>query len=334
MAGVSETPPRPSHTTLAAGIVIGGSVGVVIGVAEQLTGLHSLETREAVTDFLAEPPGSGLGLDLSGALRLLRLALMVVAGCATAAAVLGFHVLRRSHRARVGLSVLAVPIFFGGLATGGFLTSLVAASALLLWVGPSGLWFRGITPPAPGEATPRPVRWPPEQPPAPATPPAPPQAAQQRPPYAGPAGPPRPGSRRPDSLVWACVLTWAFCSLTLVAMVASVALITTNPDFIVDELRRQDPDLALDDTGLLTVTTYVTAGVAGLWSLAAMVLAALAYRGVRWARPGLLVSAAGAAVICLVAALSSLLTVVPAAVCLVTVGLLNRPEVRGWFTRA
>ena len=66
---------------------------------------------------------------------------------------LGYHVLQRSRPARLGLSVLALPLFFGGLATGGFLTSLVVAATVLLWLGPSRAWFDGT--PLPGAGPPR-----------------------------------------------------------------------------------------------------------------------------------------------------------------------------------
>lgn len=323
MAPVSDHP-RPRHTSVAVGLVIGGAAGVVLTVAEQLAGLNSLETRRAVTDYLARPPGSGLGLEVSSALTLLRVTLMLLAGCATAAAVLGYHVLNRSHRARLGLSVLAVPIFFGGLVTGGFLTSVVASATLLLWWGPSGAWFRGEDParatrtrePAPGRP----------QPPAGETAPwlEQPALLTETPEEAGPG-------RRPDALVWACVLTWAFSSLTLVVILASVVLLASDPALVLDELRRQNPDRDLGDTERLVTTTYLTASLAGAWSLAAVTLAVLAHRRVGWARVALQVSAAAAAVACLVAAISSLVTVVPGIVCLLTAGLLNRPEVKAWF---
>jgi hypothetical protein len=339
MTGVSETQPRPSHTSLAAALVIGGSVGVVVGIAEQLSGLHSLETREAVASFLSEPPGDGLGLDVPGALALLRVALMVVAGCATAAAVLGFHALRGSRRARLGLSLLAAPIFVGGLATGGFLTSLVAAASLLLWVGPSGAWFRGepTAPPRSQAGTDR------EQrgstggtDPFAAAPPRP--EHEDQPPAAAPPEPfsrgqdigPQPPARRPDALVWACVLTWACCAITIVVLVVSAVLISTNPDLVLDQLRAQGRQVAVDDVDLLRVTTYVVAAVAGLWSLGAIVIAGLAYRGAGWARLALVVSASGAALLCLLASLSSLLALLPGVVCLSAVLLLNRAEVRAW----
>lgn len=331
MASVSDTPARPRHTSLATAIVIGASVGVVVSVAEQLAGIQSLETREMVTRFLSQPPGDGLGLDVSSALEALRVVLMLLAGCATAAAVLGFHAMKGSARARLALAVLAVPIFFGGFATGGFLTSLVAAGAMLLWVGPSALWFRGEPIP---ERAPRP-----EPRPLPSRQPPPVSSPVARPtpgPVAGTQAliaPDQPITRRPDALVWACVLTWAFSLLTIVVMAASAVLMASNPDVIVDELARQNADLADGDTALLAEATYATAAIAGAWSLLAIGLAVLAFRRVRWGRVGLVASSAVAAVVCLVAMVSSLLLAVPACATVATVVLLNRPEVRAWFSR-
>lgn len=327
MAPVSDHP-RPRHTSVAVGLVIGGAVGVVLTVADQLAGLNSLETRQAVTDYLAAPPASGLGLDVATALTLLRITLMVLAGLATAAAVLGYHVLRRSHRARLGLSVLAVPIFLGGLVTGGFLTSVVASATLLLWWGPTAAWFRGEdpTPSArPREAAPPTSGTTPTGPTAPWLEPSAPDAGGS-----GVAHVPETG-RRPDAVVWACVLTWAFSSLALVVIVASVVLLASDPDLVLDELRRQNPDVDLGDPDDLVARTSVTASLAGAWSLAAIALAVLAHRRVGWARVALQVSAAAAAVACLVAAISSVVTLVPGVVCLLTAGLLHRPDVKAWF---
>lgn len=328
MATVSDTSTRPRHTSLAAAIVIGASVGVVVSVAEQLAGLYSLDTRELVTEFLSRPPGDALGLDVTSALQLLRVVLMLLAGCATAAAVLGFHAMKGSTRARLGLAVLAVPIFFGGFATGGFLTSLVVAGTALLWVGPSALWFRGEpVPERPPRAEPgrlSPFQSPPTRPPV---------SSSAAHPGAQASAPPEPAGRRPDALVWACVLTWAFSSLTIVVMAASAVLMASSPDLVFDELARQGPDLADGDSAVLTQATYATAAIAGAWSLLAIGLGVLAYRRVSWGRVGLMASAAVAAVVCLVATLSSLLLVVPACAALATVVLLNQPGVRAWFSR-
>ena len=261
-------------------------------------------------------------MDVSTALETLRVMLMLLAGCATAAGVLGYHAMQGSTRARAGLSVLALPIFFGGFVAGGFLTSMIAAATALLWVAPSALWFRGEPVPAPlSMSSPRPpVRQPPASPFSAST-----TATQVE-------APPTPTvTERPDSLVWACVLTWAFSSLTIVVMAASAVLMASNPDLVLDELARQDPEFASGDSDLLTEATYLTAAAAGVWSVIAIVLAVLAYRRVPWARWALLISAAVAGVICLLGILTSLLLAVPAGATLVTVALLNRPEVRAWF---
>ena len=84
------TPPRPRQVTLAAWLIMGGSVLVVLTVFDRVAGLHTLETREAVEKFLAEPPGDELGLGVAGRARhAARRSAMVAAGCATAAAILG-----------------------------------------------------------------------------------------------------------------------------------------------------------------------------------------------------------------------------------------------------
>ena len=84
---------------------------------------------------------------------------MIAAGCATAAVILGYQVLRRSRTARIGLTVLAVPLLFSGMVTGGFLSSIVVACALLLWLQPARDWFAGRAaprPPGPGPSRPHP----------------------------------------------------------------------------------------------------------------------------------------------------------------------------------
>lgn len=313
---------------MAGALVVGGSVGVVVAVAEQLAGLYSLETRERVTEMLAQPPGSDLGLSVPTALSSLRVVLMVLAGCATTSAILGWHALRGSVRARLGLAVLAVPIFVGGFAVGGFLTSLVAAGTVLMFAGPSALWFRGEPIPEPARSPRAPERPPlPERRPGASARPGATLQAERRTTTPAPSGS---VTRRPDSLVWACVLTWAFSALTVVVMVASAVLMASNPDLVVDELRRQN-GLGGTDAAGLAETVYVSAAVVSAWSLLASVLAVLAYRGVAWGRSALLASTVVAAVVCLLGAAYSLLMVLPAGATVATVALLNRPEVRAWF---
>ena len=141
---MTETLPRPRQVTMAAWMAVGASVMVVLTVFETVAGLHTLETRQTIEKFLAEPPGVDLGLDVDGAIAVVRVLAMVAAGCATAAAVLGYHVLKRSKGARLALTIVAVPLFFTGMVVGGFLSSLVAASALVLWLEPSRDWFNGV----------------------------------------------------------------------------------------------------------------------------------------------------------------------------------------------
>jgi hypothetical protein len=315
---------------MAGWMIIGGSVLVVATVFETIVNLNTLETREAVTQFLSEPPGRGLGLDVTGALLVLRTVSMVAAGCAAVAAVLGWHVLRRSRSARLGVTVVAIPLFFTGMVTGGFLSSVVAASTLLLWLEPSRNWFDGVPPRPEAEATPsgeRRTGWPP---PAPTTPPRP-SAAR---PHQGFGTAPAPVAavhlrpeRRPAAVVWACVLTWVLSGLAALMMGLSALVIWLEPDLVFTELRNQNPELG--EQGVteraVQVATYVTAGISTVWALAAVVLAVLVLRRSGWARIALLASAGAAGAACLVASLGSVLMVLPAFGCAVTFSLLLLP---------
>ena len=323
---------------MAGWMIIGGSVLVVATVFETITNLNTLETREAVTQFLSEPPGRGLGLDVSGALLVLRTVSMVAAGCAAVAAVLGWHVLRRNRSARLGVTVVAVPLFFTGMVTGGFLSSVVAASTLLLWLEPSRNWFDGVRPRPEAEAASSGERRSAPSPPAPTPPPTP---SQPRPHQGfGTTAPAaavrlRP-ERRPVAVMWACVLTWVISGLAVLMMGLSALVIALEPDLVFDELRRQNPELG--EQGVteraVQVATYVTAGIATVWALAAVVLAVLVLRRSGWARIALLASAGAAGAVCLVASVGSVLMVLPAFGCAVTFSLLLRPEVRAWFADA
>jgi hypothetical protein len=334
MARVTE---RPSHTTVAGSVVIAGSVLTVLVVAEQLGGLYSLESREAVADFLSEPAGSTLPLDVPEALALIRIALMVVAGCATAAAVLGYHVLRRSRSARLGLTVVAVPLFLLGPVAGGFLTSLVAAATALLWLGASRAWFDGTVERRDRRSSlatpPQRVSVPPEhhQSPFPA---GPPHTTAPPPGWPAPSRPTTVTGRRPDAVVWACVITWASCALVLAGSAASLTLLVSDSAFVWEEVRRQNPELVAGsevDRDAVLRTTYAVLAVIAVWSLVASVLAGLVLRRSAGARVALAVSAGVAAGLCLTGALFSLAMLVPAAACLATLALLVRPEVRAWF---
>lgn len=331
------TTPRPRHTTVTAGLIIGGSALAVLGVVDQLVGLHSLDTRQALEEFLRRPPGSDLGLDVSSARSALRAVLMVVAGCATASLVLGFGVLRRDHRSRLALTVLAVPLFLGGLVTGGFWTSITSSASVLLWLGASGDWFAGRTPerrPEPETARPPTQQQPQQQPPvqAPVQPPTTgpaPTAAWQHPPIHLPIHPqPR---RRPSAIVTACVLAWSLSGLVIGLMSLTVGVAVTAPDTMWREILRQ-PKLA--EQGISRDEVFAAVQVLGIvsiaWALVAVVLAALVYRGSNGARVALAVSGYAAAALCLLGTLSSPFMLVPLLVCAGGASLLLRPESRAW----
>ena len=341
MAGMESpsSPPRPRQVTLAAWLIMVGSALVVLTVFDRVTGLHTLATRESVQKFLAEPPGRDLGLGVEGVLSIIRTVAMVAAGCATAAAILGYQVLRRSRSARVALSVLALPLFLSGMVTGGFLSSVVAAAALMLWLQPSRDWFDGVTREAPTTPTA------PTTPPAP-TPPPPPVATGPERPHPGfgrvAPGPPVPlptggtdSHERPAAVAWACVLTWACSALAIVMMLVSVVALVADPGLVLEELNRQNPELVAQGVteDLLRTVTYVMAAVVVVWSVAAILLAALVWRRSERARRALVVSASVAAVFLLFSTLGQFLLVLPLAACVVTLALLVRPDVRAWFIR-
>ena len=338
------TPERPRQVTLAGWLIMVGSAIVVALVYQCVSGLHTVETRETVEAFIAKPPISELDIGVDAVITAIRMMAMVTAGCATAAAILGYQVLRRSRSARLALTVLAVPLFLAGLVTGGFLTSVVAAAAVILWLQPARSWFDGTAPP-PSRTTPPAARAPhaaalPERRPA-----APVHQPVQQPvqqPTQQPIRPPvqRPeGSgfaRRPAVVTWACMLTWIGTGVTVLAMIGSAVLLAIEPDRMLDEVHRENPDLAgqgISDDLLLTVTYLMIVGII-VWCVAAAVLAVLVFRGLEWARIVLIVSACVAGAICLLGVVvGAVVLAAPLIVSVLSVALLLRAEARPWFAR-
>ena len=339
------TSSRPRQVTLAAWLIMIGSAFVVLMVFDRVADLHSIETRESVERFLAEPPGSDLGVGVEGVITLIRTFSMVAAGCATAAAILGYQVLRRSRSARLALTILAVPLFLTGMVTGGFVSSVVAASAAMLWLQPARDWFRETpsrsstsAPEARDGAAPSPqsFRDGASTGGGPAVPPTPPaRSTQPVPPVARPREP-HVSRTRPMGVVWACVLTWVLSGLTALAMIASVVVIAASPDLVFDEVQRQNPDLAQQGVSedMLLVATYVMGAFVVGWCVSAVLVAVLTFRRVAWARIVLIVSASVCAAVCVVgSAFGAFLLVFPLAASVATIALLARPEVRSWFER-
>lgn len=348
---MSDLPARPRQVTLGAAIIMGGSALIVASVFERVAGLGSLETQKSIEQFLSEPPGDGLGLSAEDVVTALRALSMVAGACATAAAILGFYVLRRSRSARMGLAVLALPLFVSGMAVGGFLSALVVAATVMLWFQPARDWFDGVVrrPAVEAAAAMAGPRRPEE------TPARTPEETSVAPPTAPPSTEPRPMSGfgttpvgyaptvatapiggpapRPARLLWACILTWTFCALAIFAMALSVLVLLAAPDLVFDELHRQNPDLSsegMTDSAIKSAT-YVTAAVVLVWGGAASFFALQAFRRVAWGRTALLFSAAVAAAVCLVFTIFNFLMALPLVACMVTVSLLVRPDVRAWF---
>ncbi len=344
MGRMSDAPPRPRQVTLAAWMIMGGSALILALVFQRVAGLGSLETQKSIETFLSEPPGDGLGLDMDGVTTILRVLAMVAGACATAAAILGFHVLKRSRSARLGLAVVAGPLFVCGMVAGGFMSAVVAAASVMLWFQPARDWFDGKAA-APVER---------ESPAGPATP-----SMFQAPPPPAPPVEPRPmtgfgaapsaawtssvtptgrvatrSSARPGQLLWACIITWAFCSLAIFLLAMSALVLLAAPDLVFEELYKQNPDLrsqGLSEAEIRSATFALT-GIVVVWGGAAMVFAVQAFRRVRWGRTALIVSAAIAGAVSLVGAVLNIVLVLPLAACLVTISLLARPEVRAWFS--
>jgi hypothetical protein len=360
----STTPVRPSQVTVAAWMIMVGSVFVVLLVWDRIAGLHSLESRQALASVLDDPGLKGSGLQVNDLMLLVRILAMVAAGCATAMVVLGYQALHRSRVARTLLSVLAVPLFLCGLVVGGFVSSGVAAAVGTLWLGPARAWFDGRNPatagsPAlPGHGTDR-TRSPGQSPSSmdvpPATPsaPTPPASASQiwaPPPTstydaratagfgAARAAGPVPGQvagpdTRPATVLWACLVTWIFSGFTALLLTASMAFLAANSQAVLRKMHQQNPKLAeqgLSDHTILVIG-FVFCGLSVLWCLLAAACAVLVFRRVRWSWTALLISTAGVAALCLLGIVGSVVTLVPLAAAGTTLALLVRPESRRWF---
>ena len=141
-----------------------------------------------------------------------------------------------------------------------------------------------------------------------------------------------PPAKRPDSVLWACVLTWVFAGAAGLSMAALALVVVASPEMFFEELRSRDPEFDSQgfSDGTLRSAIYVMSGITVVWSAVAAVLAILLFRRVPWARIALAVCAAGAGAVCLLASVGSLVMVAPLIACAVTFSLLLRREVRAW----
>jgi hypothetical protein len=320
----TTTPARPPQVTFACGIVIVGSIFVVLMMWDRIAGLHTLDSRTGLQSFLHD---SGLDSrftvgDLMSTVKVLA---MIAAGCATAMVILGI------------------------------VSSGVAAAVLTLWLGPARVWFSDSPVPDAAPAarepeapsifrSPRSAPAPTERRPVPPTSPHP-SAREWAPPTTTaydvrPA--PRPAARpvarpseRPQTLVWACLLTWGCASLIAFVLAGSMVMLVADNQTLLDRMHEQDPQLAeqgISDHTVL-VMVFVMCAVLLAWALASAAFAALLFRGHRWAWYALTISASAAAVLCLLGMLGSIVMLVPLAAIVATIGFLTRPEVRAWLVR-
>lgn len=348
------TAARPRQTTMAGVMVMLAAVFVVLSVWDTVSRLRSIETRESIERFLADAPGRDLGLSVEAMIQTLHAISVVAALCAVAAVALGWQVLQGSKRARIALSVVAVPLFITGLVAGGFMSSLVAAATAMLWLSPSREWFAGKPLPEPARAPSartgtEPRSETPDDPRAPspsgeqgqahyptAYPSAPVQPSTLTSPYGSPTGWSASADvpdKRPTPVTVALVLTIVVAGLVFMMTLISLVLLSSQPEVVLEELRRQNPDL--EDSGvsesLLLTTSYVSGGLAMAWSAIAVVLAVLMAGRRAWAARALMVCAGACGLFSLLATLASPVALVPALAAVVTVSCLRRPDVRGWF---
>ena len=334
MALVSDqkTLARPAPVTLSAGLIILGSVSVIALAFAGIAELRSIETREAVEASLKEWPLKSLDLTLDSALSLIRAASMIAGACAAAAAVLGIFLFRRNRAARLGLSVLAIPLLVTGLATGGFMATLVAVSTVTLWLQPARDWFDGIAPAAGAANRERTERK--KSPAAAGSPEWPPPASTEviipRKPVVSDS------DARPKSVTVACVTSWVGTGFTLLFVALSLAVLSADPERVLVEVEKQQPEaISQGLTGdALISASFVVGGIVIGWCLLAILFATLAYRRSRWARIALLFSAAAATVLTAIGSIGAVFLLPLLMACVMTISLLMRPEVRTWYATA
>jgi hypothetical protein len=341
--------PRPRQVTIGGWLSAIASTVLVVSVFDTMAQLHSLDTRNRLSKALTGWP-KDLGISVDDAIGLTRGALFVTAVAAVVTAILGVFVLQRHATARIVLTVAAVPLVLTSPVAGGFLGLLVGGATAMLWTREARDWFAGRAPQRPAErqqaasgsgspwAAP-PWSPPPSSPPPPSGPPAATpgwgQAPESRawPPPTPPATPaPRVATAAvPSEVRIACALTWVFSVLTAAAYVAVVIVVAIDRDRIVDLARDNAAlrDSSISDNQLVGLLVAVSAVVVA-WCMIAAVLAALTWRRqhVPWAM--LVASAAGAALLSVVALPYSVAHLAASAIAVV---LLLRPATRTWLRR-
>jgi hypothetical protein len=348
-------PARPPQVTLAGLAVIVGSLVLLISAFEQVSTLHSLDTRRSIEQLIGDQP-SGLGFGVEDWLRLLKVAGMIAGASAAAAAILGWQALQRSRAARIVLIVIAVPLVLAGLAIGPFSALLVAVAVIMLWLPAANAWFDGRpdarmasmseAPPPPGPSEPSSSEQAGTSAPSGQPSPPPPYGApygqpgySQHPGYG--AAPQQPGypaygaaasvpDRRPGTVTAAAVITIVLSSLSILGGVLIAVVGATMAQDMEDELDKRGYDTGGITTHEFVVGLSVLGVVMALVSLAALIAAIFVLRRSAAARIVLTVMSALCIAVSLVGIASggSVVTLVGAIVVIV---LLYRRPSNAWF---
>src|SRR4051794_366236 len=283
-----QKPARPRRVPVAGLMAAAACALLVVTLFDSMARVRSAEMRDTVDAFLRESPGAGLQVGVDGVLELLRAVVLISGALSAAGIVLAVYTLRRHRGARVGLTVIAVLLLFSATFIAGLLPVVVAVAATMLWSRESRDWFDGRAAAPAGasvgaeETRPGLGAW---QPDRPAPPPAPHPTAYgdpsaPRPPVAWPPpGAPMQAVRRPVTVTIAAWLTWVFAALTVFAFSLVVLVILSARSQLLAALQRAPTigGLNLTSRQILAVL-WVFSAVAIFWSLAAIALAALAYR--------------------------------------------------------
>jgi hypothetical protein len=215
--------------------------------------------------------------------------------------------------------VVAALLLFSASFVVGLLPVVVVVAATMLWSREARDWFDGRAPrPAgaaagagSGAASRTPLTGPPapgprlQGPPSPPGNPWAPGAASTTPvpaPWPGPGATVAPYSlRRPTTVTVAAWLTWAFAGSMALFFGLVVLVMLAARDQLLEAIQR-DPTIGARgwSTTQILSTLWVLSAVAIVWSLAAMALAALAFRRVNAGRIGLAISATASGAVCLV----------------------------------
>jgi hypothetical protein len=342
--------PRPRQVTTAALAAVVGSVVLVFSLVDTLGRLRTPETRASVDDFLADGPGSGLGVETAQVVDAMRGLAYVSGALAAAALVFAVFVLQQHRGARVGLTV-AAGLLLLTIPVTGLLPLLIAAGAAMVWSRPARDWYAGRQP-ASASAASTGLLSEPDEPPRPWQPPAQqPHQPPAQPPYQPPYQPPQPdpyqqpydpyqqqppvpdSGKRPVTVTIACVLTWVGSSLVIAMSLLLALLLATSRDFLIEEIDRaaRDAQVVLDSEGVVAVVWSAVA-VFLFWSLVAVVLAVLAFRRSNAARIVLAISAVMTALLSLLTITSgvSIITLLLGAAATV---LLFTGGANGWYAR-